>query len=147
MLIPMNAFIQKIRHQGTPAKLLLLMLVCAAVVVCQCRAQDSPWQQMSSIVERIKPPVFPEKNFLVTEFGAKGDGVTDCSAAFKKAIEECSRAGGGRVVVPGGRFLTGPIYLKSNVDLRLEEGSVVAFQQDPGAYLPWYSLAGKVWNV
>ena len=56
--------------------------------------------------------------------------------AFAKAIEACHRAGGGRVVVPAGEWFTGPIHLKSHVNLFLEEGAVVRFSDNPNDYLP-----------
>jgi polygalacturonase len=68
-------------------------------------------------------------------FGAVGDGVTDCTRAFRDAITACNRAGG-HVIVPGGIFLTGAIHLLSNVDLHLEEGATILFSQDQAAYLP-----------
>jgi polygalacturonase len=98
---------------------------------------DGPWEViMPKILSRIKPPVFPKKDFVVTKYGAKADGKTDASPAFKKAIEECNKAGGGRVVVPAGAFLTGPIHLKSNVNLVVSKGATIKFSQDPNDYLP-----------
>ena len=58
------------------------------------------WAQVPRILARIKAPVFPRRNFPVTRYGAVGDGETDCTDAFRKAIAACNRAGGGRVVVP-----------------------------------------------
>src|SRR5262245_30333074 len=75
-----------------------------------------PWLEMPRILRRIKPPVFPNRDFLITRFGAVGDGDHDCTEAFRKAIARCNASGGGRVVVPAGSFLTGPIHLKSNVN-------------------------------
>ncbi len=83
-----------------------------------------------------KMPVFPDKTFNITEYGAKDDGTTKNTNAFKKAIEACSAAGGGRVTVPPGKWLTGAIHLKSNVNLHLEEGAEIHFSDDPGDYLP-----------
>ena len=68
--------------------------------------------------------------------GAKGDGTTDCTAAFRAAIDACRAAGGGRVVVPAGRFLSGAIRLRSGVNLHVEEGATIAFRPEAPAYLP-----------
>jgi polygalacturonase len=99
--------------------------------------EDDPWKSvMPSILARIKPPIFPNRDFLITRFGAKGDGQTKCTAAFEKAIAACNKAGGGRVVVPQGTFLTGAIHLKSNVNLVVSRGATVKFSKDPTDYLP-----------
>ena len=64
-----------------------------------------------------------EKDKIITSFGAKADGVTNNAASIQKAIDEASAAGGGRVIVPPGLFMTGTLFLKSGVDLHLELGS------------------------
>lgn len=79
-------------------------------------------------------PSFPDRNFPITDFGAVGDGHTLNTAAFAKAIDACVQAGGGRVVVPAGLWLTGPIMLKSNVDLHADRGALVQFTADHTAY-------------
>jgi polygalacturonase len=97
---------------------------------------DSAWAQVPEILKRIKPPVFLKRDFQVTRYGAVGDGKTDCTSSFAKAIDACNQAGGGRVVVPAGDFLTGPIHLKSNVNLHVSSGGTIRFSQDPRKYLP-----------
>ncbi len=94
------------------------------------------WAEADVILRRITPPTFPDRTFDITAFGAKPDGVTDSTSAFRRAIAACRAAGGGRVVVPTGRFLTGPIVLHSKVNLHLADEAVVAFSRDAGAYLP-----------
>jgi polygalacturonase len=93
------------------------------------------WHQVTEILNRIRAPIFPANEFIITEFGAVGDGKSDCTAAIGKAIEACHKARG-RVVVPEGEFLTGPIYLQSNVELHLARGATLKFTTDPRAYLP-----------
>ncbi|HKO97273.1 MAG TPA: glycoside hydrolase family 28 protein [Pyrinomonadaceae bacterium] len=96
-----------------------------------------PWETlMPSILKRIKPPVFPKRDFIITRYGAVGNGRTDCTAAFRKAISACNKAGGGRVVVPAGSFLTGPIHLKSNVNLHVTKAATIRFSQKMADYLP-----------
>jgi polygalacturonase len=88
------------------------------------------------IAAAIRRPRIPRRSVDLTRFGGVGDGTTDNSAAFTAAIDALSRHGGGRLVVPAGRFLTGPIHLRSRIDLHLAKGATVAFTQDKSAYLP-----------
>jgi polygalacturonase len=88
------------------------------------------------ILRRIVPPTFPARDFEITKYGAQSGGVFDCTEAIRHAIDACSAAGGGRVVVPAGRFLTGAVHLKSRVNLHVARGAVLAFSQDPKRYLP-----------
>ena len=98
---------------------------------------EDPWKSvMPGILARIKPPGFPGRDFLITKFGAKADGQTKSTDAFEKAIAACNKAGGGRVVVPQGTFLTGAIHLKSNVNLVVSRGATIKFSKDPADYLP-----------
>jgi polygalacturonase len=94
------------------------------------------WSQLPKILENIKAPQFPVKEFIITDFGAKGDSITDCTLAFKNAIEACNKSGGGKVIVPKGNYSTGAIYLKSNVNLHLEDNSRILFYTNPDKYLP-----------
>ena len=108
-----------------------------------------PWGQVPEILARIKVPVFAKRNFEITKFGANGNGAADCTEAFRKSIEACNKAGGGRVVVPPGEFSTGAIQLKSNVDLHVERGATIKFSRDPKKYLPlvftrWEGM--ELWN-
>lgn len=88
------------------------------------------------VLAGIRRPWFPPRFVPVTAFGAVGDGTTDCTTAFRRAIGHVHAMGGGHVVVPAGTFATGAIHLLSNVDLHLERGSTIAFSTDPTAYLP-----------
>ncbi|MBN2292165.1 MAG: glycoside hydrolase family 28 protein [Pirellulales bacterium] len=81
-------------------------------------------------------PVFPALVEDIRDHGAIGDGKTLCTKAFAKAIETCARQGGGRVLIPKGVWLTGPIHLKSNIELRMSEGAEVRFSQRYEHYLP-----------
>lgn len=95
-----------------------------------------PWDAVPQILSRIVPPTFPDRDFDITGYGAAGDGRTDCTDAVRRAIAACHAAGGGRVIVPAGRFLTGPVHLASNVNLHVSAGATLAFRTDPAAYLP-----------
>ncbi len=134
-----------------------------AIAAPSCAAgTDTPeaWAQVPAILARIVPPTFPRgelvitncglrtgrrgtmrtvfqsHDFVITDYGAVGDGAADCTAAFAGAIAACNQAGGGRVVVPAGRFLTGPIHLRSNVNLHVTRDATILFTTNTAAYLP-----------
>lgn len=81
-------------------------------------------------------PAFPDRDFVVSDFGGSGDGTTLNTDAFRQAIKACSDAGGGRVVVPLGKWLTGSIHLRSNVNLHLMQDATLIFSRDLDHYLP-----------
>ena len=104
---------------------LLVNEASAAVGATAVSVPNLPWPEANQIVNETlaKAPSFPDAQFVVTDakFGAKGDGKTDNTAAFRKAVDACNAAGGGHVVVPKGDYVTGAVYLKSNVDLHLQD--------------------------
>jgi polygalacturonase len=113
----------------------ILFFVCTAV--CQetvWKSSAEPLKEMAQLRKEIKAPQFQKKVFPVTKYGAIRGGKTGNTEAFRKAIEACHRSGGGRVIVPAGTFLTGAIYLKSNVELHLEDGAKILFSRDPKEY-------------
>ncbi len=80
-----------------------------------------------SAAEQVKParPFIPERTFLLTKYGAVGDGKTLNTQAFRTAIEAVQQSGGGQLIVPAGVYRTGPFELCSKLDLHLEAGAVV----------------------
>ncbi|HLX95110.1 MAG TPA: glycoside hydrolase family 28 protein [Verrucomicrobiae bacterium] len=127
--------------------LALVFAICpgqAGAAAPGSETQDNPaaavappaWSNVPAILSHIVPPRFPNRTFAITDFGAKGDGAADCTEAFRKAIDACNQAGGGKVVIPAGVYLTGAIHLKSNVDLDLAPGATIRFNTDPRSYLP-----------
>ncbi len=111
----------------------LLVGGCTALPVPGGLKTD-PWQRAADIRNSISEPNIPGRVFNVKDYGAIGDGEFMNSGAFADAIAACSAAGGGRVVVPSGQYLTGPIHLRSNIDLHIESGAVVLFSTDPADY-------------
>lgn len=112
-----------------------LLVLAAWLSNCQ-KAPKAGWDIVPEILSTIQAPVFPDHDYAVTDYGAVGDGTTDCSDAFAQAIDACSKTGG-RVVVPQGKFLTGPIHLKSNVNLHVSKDAVILFSADYEKYRPF----------
>ncbi len=118
----------------------LPLLLSIFMIGCNSKATSDKgevgWDTMEKILQEIMPPVFPDREFDITDFGAVGDGITKSTVAINTAIQACHDAGGGKVLVPEGRYLTGAIHLKSNVNLHITENAVLAFSQDDKDYLP-----------
>jgi len=85
-------------------------------------------------IGEIKAPVFRDKSFNIIDFGAIPDGHTLNTDPINNAIAKCSDDGGGIVIIPAGLWITGPIVLKSNVNLHLESGALVSFSRDHSNY-------------
>ena len=131
-------------------RILQTLLLCVLVTLT---AQAKGWdqQQYKQIEQSIRVPQFANKEYPITKFGAK---ITHTAAqnqkAIQKAIDKCSKKGGGRVIVPAGqKFLTAAIQLKSGVNLVVEEGAVLEFAFEPELYpiVPtrWEGL--DCWNL
>ena len=95
-------------------------------------------------------PEFPARTFDIRDYGAIPGGNVPATDAIRAAISACSDAGGGRVIIPAGQWLTGPIHLRSGVNLHAEAGAYVHFSTDFADYLPvvYGILAGnRVYSV
>src|SRR5699024_9218477 len=111
----------------------LLLHGCAAHTDSE---NNSPWSQLDEIKAKINPPTFQDRDCLITDYGAVGDGETMNTDAVALAIQDCYEQGGGRVVIPKGIFLTGAVQLLSNINLHLQEGATLLFSRNPEDYLP-----------
>lgn len=114
-------------------KLLSLLTLCIVALTAQAKGWDD--QQYKQIEQSIRMPQFADKVYDITKYGAK---TTNTAAknqkAIQKAIDKCSKKGGGRVVIPAGqKFLTAAIQLKSGVNLEVQEGAVLEFAFEPEA--------------
>jgi polygalacturonase len=99
------------------------------------QTQDaSASQGKEQILARIKPPQFRNEDFDIRKFGALPGGEKPATDAIRAAIKACSKAGGGRVVVPRGVFVTGAVHLESNVNLHVSDGATLKFSGDPKDY-------------
>uniref|UniRef100_A0AAU6WL43 Pectate lyase superfamily protein domain-containing protein n=1 Tax=Chryseobacterium endophyticum TaxID=1854762 RepID=A0AAU6WL43_9FLAO len=85
-------------------------------------------------MSKVAETSFPAKRVFLTEFGGVPGGTVKNTEAFRKAIDALSKKGGGRLVVPRGMWLTGPIELKSNINLHVEEGAFIVFSKDKNDY-------------
>lgn len=118
------------------------MLAAVGLAGCTAVPNAFPTQQLK--VENtpfdmppLRLPVFDGRpRFPITDFGAKTDSQAATSAAIAKAIATAHDAGGGIVVVPPGVWPTGPVHLKSRVNLHVEAGATLRFSPDPADYLP-----------
>ena len=119
-----------------------LIVFTVIFMLCACKAQvqeynsDVAWKEADRIIEGIVVPEFPDRVFNIMDYGVTADGITDNTEAFKKAIAACHESGGGKVLVPEGKYLTGPIHLKSNINLHLVKNAEILFTEDKSAYLP-----------
>ena len=95
----------------------------------QCYTRDLPFQ-----MPEVRAPHFPDRTVSLRDFGAVGDGIQLNTEAFARAIEALASQGGGRLVVPAGVWHTGPIVLKSNINIHLEMGAVILFAADESLY-------------
>ena len=86
------------------------------------------------ISPRVAAPVIPKRTVTLTDFGGVGDGVTLNTESFAKAIVWLSEKGGGHLIVPPGIWFTGPIKLRSNINLHIERGALVKFSGDYKLY-------------
>jgi polygalacturonase len=81
--------------------------------------------QANPVTVNPQSPVIPQRKFVITDFGAVGDGQTSNTDAIRRAIADCRQAGGGEVVVPAGTFVTGPLELTSDLALVIEKGATL----------------------
>lgn len=119
----------------------LLTLLMSVIASCSCPgtsqlAGDDNWvyEGIEFDMPKVSEPVIPDNSIYISEVGAVSDGVTLNTEAFTAAIEKLSVKGGGKVIVPAGIWLTGPIVMKSNIEIHLEEGAVVRFSPDFDLY-------------
>lgn len=118
-------------------KYVLSVIVLWSCVSANVNAQ-SPWDKAEAIVQGLDPVAsFPDVAYMISDFGAVGDGKSPCREAFDKAMTKCSDNGGGRIIVPAGTYyMNGPLVFKSNVNVHLEKGAVLDFSTDERDYLP-----------
>ena len=117
-------------------KLLASAALAPMMLTAGCRSQTDPWGMADMIRARIKLPDIPPRDFVITDFGAVGDGKADCTDAIADAIAAARASGGGRIVVPPGNYLTGPVHLEDRTNLHVQKDATLSFIPEPQRYLP-----------
>ncbi len=117
----------------------MMPLLAFSFIVVSCSAgAKNPYEKFYKNLPfemvRLKAPVFPKYSVKLTDFGGVGDGVTMNTEAFSKAFEALEKKGGGNLIVSAGVWYTGPIVMKSNVNLHLEKGALILFNPDFDLY-------------
>lgn len=131
-------------------KTIIISLALASVLLAFAAKPldvSKPWKAANKVLKQIKEPEFPKgREFVITNYGAK-EGVEDYKTnAINSAINDCNKKGGGMVIVPKGTFYTGPITLKSNVNLHLADGAILKFSTNPEDYLPAVATTWEGWE-
>lgn len=119
-----------------PNRRTILVAGVAAAASAQARRMPAgdDWAQAGAILARVRAPRFPQRQFDIRRYGAVPNGAGLSTQAFADAIAACAAAGGGRVLVPPGRWTTGAIRLLSRVELHVAGGATIAFSTDPAHY-------------
>ena len=117
--------------------ILLVAILLSGIAYAQNQTKStagSLYQGIEFKMDEVKRPTIPAKSVSIINFGAKPGGSELCTEAFKGAIESLAKKGGGKVIIPRGTWFTGPITLKSNIELYAESGSLVVFSTDKSLY-------------
>lgn len=113
----------------------LAIVLANSTAVCQEKnTSKKAWKKAQHIIDNVKYPQFQNKTYNIFDFGAVANGNFNNTLAINNAIKACSKDGGGKVVVPSGKYLSGSINLENNVNLHLEEGAEIIFSTNPSDY-------------
>ncbi len=117
---------------------IIVAIMAVAGMCLNTHAANNPYSiytaNLPFSMPEVTAPTFPNRLVNLQDYGAKGDGTSLCTEAFAKALDALEKKGGGRLVVPRGVWFTGPIVLRSNIDLHLEQGAIILFSGDMSLY-------------
>ena len=130
----------------TTTKLLKRMSTCLlmAAMAMNMTAQEAYYRNLPVELKRISMPQIPDRQISLKDVGGVGDGVTLCTEAFEKGIARLAAQGGGRLVVPQGVWLTGPITLDNNIELHLDKNAIIYFSPDKRLYVETKKRSSRV---
>ena len=98
------------------------------------KEQGDVYRNLPFSMPEVSQPSFPDYEVNIRDFGALSDGVTLNTEAINNAIKAVSSKGGGKVIIPEGLWLTGPVVLLSNVNLYAEKNALIVFSSDTSLY-------------
>ena len=126
-------------------KLLSSALALMMVFGAQAQTKDYSqyYQNMPTKVAQVTLPQIPANVVNITEVGGVGDGVTLNTEAFENGIKKLTKMGGGKLNVPQGIWLTGPIQLKDNIELHLEKNAIILMSPDKSLFVDQKKPDGK----
>ena len=114
------------------------LLTLLALAISTMAGAENPYKKYTENLPfnmpEVSAPQIPQRQASLADYMADGTGRQLCTEVFQRAIDELAQQGGGRLVVPRGIWLTGPIVLKSNIELHLEHGAVIQFAADDTLY-------------
>jgi polygalacturonase len=108
----------------------IAVVLTVASTFAKAQNDQYSWQHLP----RATRPVFKKDTFNIVKYGAKPDGITLNTGSINKAIADCSAKGGGVVLIPQGLWITGPLFLKSNVNLHVSRAALLQFTDDKSQY-------------
>lgn len=125
----------------------IVVLTLLLILALGSKADDYAkyYRDLPTQVKAVVKVEIPANVVNITDYGGVGDGVTLCTEAFEKGISRLTKMGGGRLIVPQGVWLTGPIMLKDNIELHLEKNAIVCFSSDKRLFLDKNASASRVY--
>lgn len=107
---------------------------CPSTTIVEDIIDPAIYTSLPFKMDKVEQPTFPDYSVNIIDFGAKPDGITLNTKAINDAIQQVNAKGGGKVIIPEGLWLTGPIELLSNVNLYTEKNALVLFSADHSLY-------------
>ncbi|QIA07446.1 glycoside hydrolase family 28 protein [Draconibacterium halophilum] len=123
--------------------LILSILLSTLLFSCTQEKKSELVQRLEEIFYNDSFATVPGTEFNVADYGAVADGKTLATEAIQKTIDAAAEAGGGKVTFPAGTYLSGALFVKSNVELNISEGAIIQAIQDNSHYPRlWTRIAG-----